>query len=215
MNDDLLKPTTLEEVKEAVFQLGALKAPGSDGLNGQFYQHAWEDIKVDLFQLVQEFFLTGILDPLLNKTYITLIPKIKNSESVSQYRPISLCNFSYKIISKVMANRLKKWLPMLIENEQSAFVENRQIQDNILIVQEVLHQLKIRNKKKKFQAILKLDMQKAYDRVEWDFFRATMLKMGFCERWVGLIMQCVSSVSFSVKVNGEPTPYFSPSRGIR
>jgi len=123
-------------------------------------------LKHEVFQLVRLFFETGTLDPFLNQTYITLIPKVKNPESINQFRPISLCNFSYKIIAKVLANRLKRWLPEIITSEQSAFVQGRQIQDNILIVQEVIHQLRIKKRKKKFQAIMKLDMQKAYDRVK-------------------------------------------------
>jgi len=82
-------------------------------------------------------------------------------------------------------------------------------------VQEVLHQLRITKRKKKHQAVLKLDMQKAYDRIEWDFLRDCMLQMGFSEKWVALIMQCITTVTFSVKLNGEPTPFFSPSRGLR
>lgn len=87
-----------------------------------------------------------------------------------------------------MANNLKPWLPNLISEKHSAFVRGCQIQDNILIVQEVLHQLRVRKRNKKFQAILKLDMQKVYDRVECDFLEANMLKMGFCSRWMNWIM---------------------------
>jgi len=80
----------------------------------------------------------------LNKTIIALIPKVPHPEHLDQFRPLSLCNYAYKIISKILANRLKPWLPYLITIEQSTFVSDRQIQDNILIVQEVLHQLRIR-----------------------------------------------------------------------
>ena len=143
------------------------------------------------------------------------MPKVKHPKKLEEFRPISLCNFAYKIISKVLANRLKPWLLELIEAEQSAFVGGRQIHDNILVVQEVLHQLRVRRRKKKVQAILKLDMQKAYNRIEWDFLKACMLKMGFNERWVHLIMQYVTTTSLSIKVNGEPLNYFQPTRGIR
>jgi len=91
-----------------------------------------------VFNLVRNFFESGKFDPLLNKTHISLIPKVKNPESICQFRPISLCNFSYKIISKVLSNKLKPWLAEIIATEQSAFVKDRQIQDNIFIVQEVL-----------------------------------------------------------------------------
>lgn len=104
----------------------------------------------------------------------------------------------------MLTNRLKPLLPNLIEGEHSAFVGERQIQDNILIVQEVLHKIRTRERKKRFQAVLKLDMQKAYDRIEWDFLRECLIKMGFCGKWVNWIMECVSTVSFSIKVNGGP-----------
>lgn len=108
INTDLMANLTLEEVRAVVFQLGALKAPGPDGFNRLFYQNSWEILKTNLLQLVQNFFNIGILDPLLNQTYISLIPKVKNPKTIGQFRPISLCNFSYKIISKLLANRLKK-----------------------------------------------------------------------------------------------------------
>lgn len=215
MNQGLIEEVTLQEVTTTTFQLGALKAPGPDGLCGKFYQHHWKDIHEEVFREVKSFFNSGTLNPELNHTYITLISKIHNPKRLEQFRPISLYNFAYKIILKIMANRLKQWLPNLIATEQSAFVSERQIRDNILIVQEVLHQLRIKKRKKKFHAVLKVDMKKAYDRVEWDFLKASMLKMGFCDTWVSWVMECVSTVSFNVKVNDEPSASFKPTRGIR
>lgn len=170
---------------------------------------------MEVFEEVYQFFITGYLNPELNRTQITIIPKVKNPEKLDQFRPISLCNYAYKIISKVLATRLKPWLGNIVEEEQSAFVGGRQIQDNILIVQEVLHQLRVRKRKENFQAILKLDMKKTYDRVEWDFLEACLRKMGFCEFWVNKVMKCVTSLSLSIKLNGEPLPYFKPTQGIR
>lgn len=99
--------------------------------------------------------------------------------------------------------------------EQSAFLKDRQIQDNIFIVQEVIHKLRVRRRWHNFQAILKLDMQKAYDRVEWDFLCDYMLKLGFNVKWVSWIKDCILSVSFSILVNGEPSAIFRPTWGIR
>lgn len=99
--------------------------------------------------------------------------------------------------------------------EQSAFVGGRQIQDNILIVQEVLHQILTRKRKKHFQAILKMDMQKAYDRVEWDFLKDYLIRLGFHPSWVQWVMQCIMTVSISVQFNGELLDYFYPTRGLR
>lgn len=122
-----MAPVTEEEVTHAMQQLGAFKAPGPDGFHGIFYKEHWSVISKDIFQTVQLLFTTGHLDLAINKTLITLIPKIPHPEKLEQYRPISLCNFLYKIISKVLTNRLKPILPHIIAEEQSAFVGGRQI----------------------------------------------------------------------------------------
>lgn len=133
---------------------------------------------------MKHFFVSGILDLNLNKIHIVLVPKIPNPARLEQFHPISLYNFAYKIISKILANRLKVRLPYLISKEQSTFINGRQIQHNILIIHEVFHQLRISDRKARFQVVLKLEMQKAYDRVEWNFLEECFLKMGFCMRWV-------------------------------
>lgn len=117
MNQSLKAPVTMEEIKETTHQLGPTKAPGPDGFHGLFFQHHWNDIGEDICREVQLFFQTGYLNPALNKTQIILIPKTQDPEKLAQYRPISLCNFAYKIISKILTNRLKPLLPDLIEAE--------------------------------------------------------------------------------------------------
>ncbi|KAG7569023.1 Reverse transcriptase domain [Arabidopsis thaliana x Arabidopsis arenosa] len=134
---------------------------------------------------------------------------------MSGFRPISLCNVSYKVISKILSLRLKRFLPELISETQSAFVAGRLITDNILIAQENFHALRSNPaNRKKFMA-LKTDMSKAYDRVEWGFLRALMEKMGFNLRWIDWIMQCITSVSYRILINGDPKGRIRPSRGIR
>ncbi|KAG7599040.1 Reverse transcriptase domain [Arabidopsis suecica] len=215
MNQKLTREISPEEVKKALFSLHPDKAPGPDGMTAFFYQKLWDLIGQDLIKLVQNFHSSGSFDNRLNETNICLIPKTDRPRKMTEFRPISLCNVGYKVISKVLSLRLKKLLPDLISETQSAFVAGRLITDNILIAQENFHALRTNPAcKKKFMAI-KTDMSKAYDRVEWSFLRALMLKMGFAQRWVDWIIFCISSVSYKVLINGSPRGIIRPSRGIR
>ena len=134
---------------------------------------------------------------------------------VSDYRPIALCNILYKLISKVLANRLKKILHYVIFESQSTFQSSKAITDNILVAFKNLHHMKSHKSKKMGFMAMKLDMSKTYDRVEWKFLARIMEKMGFCEKWVALVLECISTVSYSILVNGEPKRDIKPSRGIR
>ena len=139
----------------------------------------------------------------INHTSITLIPKVKNQERVSEFIPISLCNVIYKVVSKVIANRLKPFLNSIISETQSAFIADKLITDNVLIAFESLHHMKTCCSRKTGFMALKLDMSKAYDRMEWVFLEKILLKMGFQNSGVSLIMECITTVSYSVLVNGE------------
>ncbi|CAN6583316.1 unnamed protein product [Malus baccata var. baccata] len=215
MNRDLIAPVFDEEIKAAVMNMGRLKAPGPDGFQGIFYQSFWEDLNTDVNSLIRTLLHKEVGPNTVNATHVVLIPKVPNPEMISQFRLISLCNYSYKVLSKVLANRLKVVLPNIISSSQNAFVAGRQIHDNIGIAHEMFHFLKGRKAKTKYELGLKIDMQKAYDRVEWDFLDAIMGRMGFCNRWRQLIMGCVSSVQFAILLNGQPGKSFVPSRGLR
>lgn len=130
-------------------------------------------------------------------------------------RPISLCNVLYKIISNVLANRLKGILDEIICPSQSAFVPGHLISDNILVAYELSHYMRNKRNGEMGYAAVKLDMSKAYDRVEWSFLRDIMLRMGFHVKWIELIMKCVSTVTYRVKINGALSNKFSPERGLR
>ncbi|XP_035546173.1 secreted RxLR effector protein 78-like [Juglans regia] len=118
-------------------------------------------------------------------------------------------------IEQVMANKLKKLFPYLISSNKSAFISRRLITDNVMIVYETLHTMKTRQKGRVGSIALKLDMAKAYDRIEWKLLEGMMRRLGFGERWIGLIMQCLNSISYSILLNGEPGRVIKPTRGIR
>ena len=166
MKAELGKPYTSEEVGEAIRQMAPLKALGLAGMPLLFYQTYWTNVGMDVTQAVLSSLNSGSILKSIYHTFITLIPKVQNSEKVTDFRPISLCNVIYKIISKVLANRLKPMLHSIISEMQSVFIANRLITDNILIAFESLHHMKTNCIGKKGFMAMKLDMSKAYDRVE-------------------------------------------------
>ena len=170
---------------------------------------------MDITQAVLSCLNSSSILKSINHTFITLIPKVKNPERVSEFRPISLCNVIYKIVSKVIANRLKSYLNSIISETQSAFIADRLIPDNVLIAFESLHHMKTGYSRKTSFMAIKLDMSKAYDRVEWAFLEKILLKMGFQNSWVALIMECITTVSYSILVNGEPQRMIVPTKGLR
>jgi hypothetical protein len=195
--------------------MAPLKAPGPDGLPPLFYQRYWPVVGQDVTRGVLSCLNSSQLLTSINHTFITLIPKVKNPERVTEFRPISLCNVIYKLVSKVIANRLKTILPHIISDSQSAFVPGRLITDNVLVAFETLHHMHTTKMGRDGAMALKLDMSKAYDRVEWAYLESIMRKMGFHPRWVSMIMQCISTVSYSLLINGEPHGFLKPSRGLR
>ena len=142
MNEILTATFSREEVRKAMFNIGDLKAPGPDGLHAVFYKRFWHIIGEDLTDEVLLAVNSKVIPEGWNNTTIVLIPKVENPESITQFRPISLCNVVYKVISKLIASRLKILLPDIISPTQSAFVPGRLITDNVLVAYECYHAIK-------------------------------------------------------------------------
>ena len=215
MNTGLIGNFSKEEVMIALKQMAPLKALGPDGMPHIFFQHYWESIGDDVATAVLSCLKSSKLVSGLNHTFISLIPKVNSPELVSKFRPIALYNILYKLVSKVLANKLKKVLPHIISESQSAFQLDKAISDNILVAFETLHHMKMKKTGNVGHMALKLDMSKAYDKLEWIFLQRIMEKMGFHPTWVGWIVECIKSVSYSILVNGEPKGHIIPTRGIR
>lgn len=146
---------------------------------------------------ISSFFHSDHMLKTINHNIISLIPKVCCPTELNHFRPISLCNVLYKAISKILANRLKEVLEVCISRNQSAFVPNRQILDNIILSHECMHYLKNKRQGKEGFMAIKLDMSKTYDRVDWKFLEDMMKRMGFCSRWVEWVMRCISSIMYA------------------
>lgn len=205
LNDILCLPLSADEVKGAVF----------DGFTALFYQKLWPVVGPDIISAALAILNDKKDLTEWNSTLITLIPKVKDPLSLKDFRPISLCNTCYKIVSRAISNCFRPALDNIVDQYQSAFTPGRLIIDNVIVGFESMHWIRNNKKSKSGYAALKLDMSKAYDRVEWNFLEAFMLKLGFAESWVGLIMRCVRSMSYSFRINHNIFGTLKPQRGLR
>ena len=144
-------------------QMHPNKSPRPDIFNPIFYQQFWDLVGDDIYRDSLEWMNNLCFPPTVNNTNICLIPKHEKLESMKDYRPIALCNVNYKILAKVLENRLKKLLPRIISHEKSAFVSGRSITDNVLLAFEIIHHMKKKSEGKKGDVAFKIDISKAYN----------------------------------------------------
>ncbi|XP_048498238.1 uncharacterized protein LOC125496736 [Beta vulgaris subsp. vulgaris] len=208
-------PFSEKEIKDACFSASPLKSPGPDGIPPVFFQKNWSIVGQDVIRSVNSFLSSGFMLREQNRTFITLIPKIDRPQEPKDFRPISLCNTSYKIIAKTLVSRLRLVMGDIVDKYQNAFVPGRQMSDNCFISHEIINWVRKRKNGNSFAGILKVDLSKAYDRIRWDFVEAMLRRMNFPETWINWLMQCISTVSYSILVNGEPSDSFFPKVGLR
>jgi retron-type reverse transcriptase len=188
------------------------KSPGLDGFNTDFMMKCWTVIAQDFYDLCDAFYENNLCIQSINDSYITLIPKIDNPSKVSNYRPISLLNSSIKVLTKLLANRLQKVILRLIHQNKYSFIRSRSIQDCVAWSFEYLH---LCHKSKRELIILKLDFEKAFDKVEHEVIIQVMEHMRFPIRWITWIKNIMRSGTSAVILNGVPRKVFHCIRGVR
>lgn len=204
-NAELTLPFLPDEVARAIGDMKTNSAPGPDGLHVAFFQKFWEQLRPVVMPMFQEFYIGTLVMPRLNFGVITLIPKVTGATDIRQFRPITVINVIQRIFAKVCATRLAPVLECLTHPLQFAFLKGRFLHDGVLALHEIIHEVKARRHKGVF---LKLDFQKAYDRLDWTFLRQVLERRGFDDRVICWIMQFVMSGNTAININGVVGPYF-------
>lgn len=212
--DSLSHIPQLKEIQDALQDLKPFKAIGIDGFQPSFYQKCQNFVHNFVIKVVQKVFLFGSILEKWNLTMICLIPKVPNPLEIWSFRPISLCTSLYKFFSKLLVRRIKTHTPSLISFNQVTFVTNRRVTNNVVIAQEVITSFKRKKKGSFGWMMVKLDLEKANDKLDWHFLKATLKVFKFPTIWINIIWNCISSIKHSILINGRLTEQFSPCCGI-
>uniref|UniRef100_A0A803PY01 Reverse transcriptase domain-containing protein n=1 Tax=Cannabis sativa TaxID=3483 RepID=A0A803PY01_CANSA len=209
----LIRPFSMGDVKKAMFSIHSSKSPGLDGFGSSFFKDLWSEIGNEVSKAILDFFDTGYLPNELNETVISLIPKVSDPNTAKDYRPIACCNTVYKYISKMICSRLTEVLPSLIQGNQGAFIKNRLLAHNIMIFQDLLKGYTRKNVSAR--CILKIDLSKAYDTVDWQFVEDMLNQLCFPSRFVNWIMTCLKGTQYHLLMNGRIQGSFRGKKGLR
>jgi len=204
---------TEDEIKSVVFGMNGEGAPGPDGFGACFFQNYWSIVHKEVSEGVIEFFTTGWLHSNFNANSLILILKNHNADTIEQYKPIALANFKFKIISKVLADRLASILPNIISVEQKGFIKGRNIKDCMILALEAINVIDKRN----FggNIAMKIYVSKAFDTLNWVFLIYVLHCFGFNQIFCNWIRNILHSARVSICVNGTKQGYFNCKRGVR
>ncbi|KAK6786448.1 hypothetical protein RDI58_014973 [Solanum bulbocastanum] len=202
-----------QEIWEGLKSIADDKAPGIDGYTACLFKKAWQVVKEDVCSAVKDFLKTSTMCKIINCTTITLVPKIPNHVIVKDFRPIACCTVLYKIIAKVMATRMQKIMPSIIYEAQTGFIPGRRICDNIILAQKLVQAYT--RKYISARCMIKIDLQKAYDSVEWIYLEQVLEELCFPTQFRRWIMQCMTIVNYTVLVNGAFIDSFDAAKGLR
>lgn len=203
----------MKKLSMLFFYLSRDTAPGPDGFSDHFYQTYWHIIGNDVVKSTQYIFTSNYIMPNLNSNLIILIPKIPGADKMDNFRPIALANFQFKIITKILVDRLGWISPSIISAHQKGFIPGRHIQDCIMTASEVVNLL---NKKTFGGCIaLKIDIKKVLDTINWKFLLHVLRWFGFNTCFCNRIETILQSAKLSISVNGKATGFFSCTRGVR
>jgi hypothetical protein len=211
-NAILICDFTAEEVKKAIMKMEKNRAPGPDGFPAEFYQKFWDILKSDLIAMF-ECFQRGEL-PLFHLKFgtIILLPKKENAIQIQQYRPICLLNVCFKVFTKVGTNRVSNIAESVVQPTQTAFMPGRHILEGVVILHETIHEL---HRKKLDGVLFKIDFEKAYDKVNWDFLQQALRMKGFDPKWCSWIQNYIEKGSVGIRVNNDIGHYFQTKKGLR
>ncbi|GAU16832.1 hypothetical protein TSUD_367790 [Trifolium subterraneum] len=202
-----------KEIKNVVFSLNKDSAPGPDGFRAIFFQTYWNIIKLDVINAVMQFFTSGWIMPNFNSNTPVLIPKTDHADSVNDYRPIAMANFKFKLISKIIADRLSSIMPAITSIQQRGFIKGRSIKDCICLTSEAINML--HNKSFGGNLAIKVDIAKAFDTLQWSFLLRVLKAFGFNQIFCQWIHSILCSAKMSISLNGKQHGFFNCSRGVR
>ncbi|XP_062097539.1 uncharacterized protein LOC133803465 [Humulus lupulus] len=209
----LVRPFTKKEVKDALFSISSIKSPGPDGFGSLFFKAMWGSLEAEISEAAFEFFESGVLPEEVNNATICLVPKVETPTKAIDFRPIACCNAIYKCISKILSGRLATVLPSLVHQNQGAFVKNRLLAHNILLLQDIIKGYNRKNASPR--CVMKIDLSKAYDMLDWDFMETILSKYCFPSKFIKWIMACLKDPSYLILMNGRIQGEFRGKKGLR